>query len=130
MSDPGTHGSPDPLKDAAQRRRRRRLLFAVGALVIVGVSVLLLWEPVKVRYLAYRVRAADSPQAEREAFSLVNRETYGYAVLLFNEDGEELLPSGAHEADRIVSVEIRWRSGYRIRRKVLNADNVEVLMHE
>jgi len=115
-----------------RRRRWWIWLVAIVILAAVGLAALLLYEPIKVRYLGHRVTNASTPEEELAAFGLVNHWTYGYAVRFRDKGGQDMGPSwtSGFAYEDIGYVEIEWRCGYRVKRKLLCKDNLIVLMGE
>jgi hypothetical protein len=77
---------------------------------------------------------ARTPEEEKEAFLLVNHSSLGYAIVLLDEKGNRI-PwkwTSHWEADfhAVRFVDIVWDTGGRLRRRVLDPENIHQLCCE
>ena len=106
------------------RRLSRKMTYCIvgGGVVALVITIAVLYEPLKVRYLAHRVMCARNTEEEQEAFGLINRWTHGYYVRLYDVRGEEISPGTGYlrpeDCSRVAEVEIEWDGGYRIRKRL------------
>ena len=115
-------------------RRKRALLVTCALFVLVLLAVEFWWMPIRIRYLAYKVRSAETAEEEEEAaFALVNMLTgpvHSYGVRCFDAEEQPIPLVGDVPYHKIQYVEIEWQSGYTVRRRLTVKGNIDGLLYE
>ena len=109
--------------------RRKRLLIG-GFIVTISLLVLLtiFRRDIGTAYVAWRLDAAQTSDAELDAASLMNRSahtwTYGYTVETEDSHGNAIRPWQTGDFNAVATVIITWDDGTTVRRDVINPDSL------
>jgi hypothetical protein len=115
--------------------RRKRLLLG-GCIATVALLVLLtiFRRDIGTAYVAWRLDAAQTSDAELNAASLMNRSahtwTYGYTVETEDPQGNAIRPWETGDYNAVATVIVTWDDGTTVRRDVINRDSLSYVFGE
>jgi hypothetical protein len=112
-----------------KRWARRCGLWLLALAVCAGLAVAA-YEPVKVRYLAWRLTAVRTAYEEQEAFNRITLYGGSYGIRIYDACGREMDCPGPRAPDYgdPVYIEIIWDSGYGVYHELIEPKNVWYVM--